>query len=292
MGDATAAMRHAAERGGKSFVVANGELRRASLEALETEQALGEALRGEQLRLVYQPIVHLHDGRVVACEALVRWDRPGVGLVGPDRFVPLAERSGLIVELGAWVIERAVAEAAAWAIGDHRPRVVVNLSGHQLSDEHLVKRFTEACSTSGVPPWSVGVELTESAFVAADDYGAYRSLAALREMGIEVAIDDFGTGYSSLSYLKHLPVDVIKIDRGFVAGLGMDRADALLVEAIITVSHGLGIRVVAEGIETRSQLEALRHLGCDDAQGYLLARPTPGKDVASAIRRARRVIAR
>ncbi|EQD71382.1 diguanylate cyclase/phosphodiesterase with PAS/PAC and GAF sensor(s), partial [mine drainage metagenome] len=135
-------------------------------------------------------------------------------------------------------------------------------------------------------------ELTESAFVATDDYDAYRVLAALRETGIEVAIDDLGTGYSSLAYLKHLPVDVVKIDRGFVAGLGVDRADALIVEAVIHVAHGLGLRVVAEGVETESQLEAVRALGCDAAQGYLLARPVRGEDLPSAIERACRVVAR
>ncbi len=274
--DATSAMRHAAERGGDSFVVANAELRRAALEAFETEQALAGALLAGQLHLLYQPVVDLHDGGVVACEALVRWERPGFGLVGPERFVPLAERSGLIVELGTWVIERAVAEAATWPGGSsHRPRVGINVAARQLHDERLVERITDACGAAGLSPAALCVELTESAFVATDDYGAYRALAALREMGVEVAIDDFGTGYSALSYLKHLPVDVVKIDRGFVAGLGTDRADALLVEAIVTVAHGLGLRVVAEGVETDAQLEVLRGLGCDAVQGYLLARPTP-----------------
>ena len=272
--DATSAMRHAAERGGKSFVVANAELRRATLEAFETERALAEALRHGQLHLVYQPAVDLHNGEVVVCEALVRWERPGFGLVGPDRFIPLAERNGLIVELGAFVIEQAVAEAATWpGRTTHRPRVGINLAARQLHDERLVKRITDACDAAGLSPAALCVELTESAFVATDDYSAYQALAALREMGVEVAIDDFGTGYSTLSYLKHLPLDVVKIDRGFVAGLGTDRADTLLVKAIITVAHGLGLRVVAEGVETGDQFEMLRGLGCDAAQGYLVARP-------------------
>ncbi|MDA8291221.1 MAG: EAL domain-containing protein [Actinomycetota bacterium] len=273
--DATSAMRHAAERGGDSFVVANAELRRAALEVFETEQALVGALRGGQLHLLYQPVVDLHGGEVVACEALVRWERPGIGLVGPDRFVPLAERNGLIGELGTWVIDHAVAEAASWpGRTRHRPRVGINLAARQLHDGRLVERFAAACAASGLSPTALCVELTESAFVATDDYRAYKSLAALRELGVEVAIDDFGTGYSALSYLKHLPLDVVKIDRGFVAGLGTDPADALLIEAIVTVAHGLDLRVVAEGVETRAQLEALRGLGCDAAQGYLLARPT------------------
>ena len=286
--EATAAMRHAAERGG-GFVVANAELRRATLEAFSTEQALLGALTSGQLRLVYQPIVALQDGGVVACEALVRWMRPGVGLVGPERFIPLAERSGLIVEVGAWVIELAVADAATWPLAtSQRPRVGINLSARQLHDERLVGCIVDACGTSQLSPSALCVELTESAFVAADDYGAYRNLSVLREMGVEVAIDDFGTGYSALSYLKHLPVDVVKIDRGFVAGVGVDRADALLIEAIVHVAHGLGLRVVAEGVETEPQLEALRSLGCDAAQGYLLARPVPGADLPAALDHAAR----
>ena len=287
--DATLAMRHAAERGGDGFVVANAELRRAALEAFETEQALLGALHGGQLRLVYQPVVNLHDGEVVACEALMRWARPGVGLVGPERFIHLAERSGLIVEVGSFVIERAVAEATTWAARDSdRPRVWVNLSARQLHDERLVERITDACGAAGLSPAGMCLELTESAFVATDDYSAYRALAALRELGVEVAIDDFGTGYSALSYLKHLPVDVVKIDRGFVAGLEADRADALLVEAIVHVGHGLGLRVVAEGVETEAQLEVLRELGCDAAQGYLLARPVPSSELPGALDAASR----
>ena len=146
---------------------------------------------------------------------------------------------GSIIELGAWVIDHAIAEAATWpGRTDLRPRVAINLTARQLHDDHLVERVADACTASRLSPGALCLELTESAFVATDDYGAYRVLETLRDMGVEVAIDDFGTGYSALSYLKHLPVDVIKIDQGFVAGLGTDAADALLVEAIIRVAHG------------------------------------------------------
>ena len=289
---AGAAMRHAAERGG-GFMVFHPELRRAALEAFETAQALADATSLGQLRVHYQPIVGLSSGEPVACEALVRWQRPGVGLVGPDLFVPVAERNGLIVELGGFVIDRAVADAASWPeTSGGRPKVAVNLSARQFGDSHLVERFSHACAACGVPPGSVGVELTESAFVATDDYGAYQVLAALREMGVEVAVDDFGTGYSALSYLKHLPVDVIKIDRSFVAGLGVDRADMLVVEAVARVAQGLGLRVIAEGVETPDQLDALRQLGCDAAQGYLLARPVPNDQLPGALDHARQAVAR
>jgi PAS domain S-box-containing protein/diguanylate cyclase (GGDEF)-like protein len=289
--DASSAMHHAAERGTKGFVVANAELRRTALEAFETEQALAEALRTSGLQLVYQPIVRLEDAEVVGCEALVRWERPGIGLVGPERFVPLAERSGLIVELGAWVIDHAIAEAANWPRRtDHLPKVAVNLTAAQLHDERLVERVTGACTASGLSTEELCVELTESAFVATDDYDAYRVLESLRDLGVEVAIDDFGTGYSALSYLKHLPVDVIKIDQGFVAGLGSDPADGLVVQAIITIAHGLGRRVVAEGMETEAQLELLRGLGCDAVQGYLLSRPTAAVALAATLRAAHRAV--
>jgi len=291
--DASAAMRHAAERGGGHFVLFNAELRKTALETFETEQALAQAARLGQLRLHYQPVVGLTDGGVVACEALLRWERPGFGLVTPDRFIPLAERSGLINELGAWVIEHAIAEAATWPVRTRsRPKVAVNVSARQLRDGRLVEHVVSSCARSGLPLSSVCVELTESAFVATDDYGAYRVLAALREAGAEVAIDDFGTGYSSLSYLKHLPVDVVKIDRSFVAGLGVDPADSLLAGAMTHVAHGLGLRVVAEGVETTAQLDALRELGCDAAQGYLLAEPVGSEDLPVSFEAAGRTAAR
>lgn len=290
--DAGSAMRHAAERGGREFIVFNAELRRRALDDFETEQALGAAARLGQLHLCHQPVVDLGGGGVIACEALLRWKRPGFGLVGPDRFIPLAERSGLIVELGAWVIEHAIADAASWPAGGlAQPKVGINISAHQLRDVHLVDRFTSACAHSGLEPSSVCVELTESAFVATDDYNAYGILATLREMGVEVAIDDFGTGYSALSYLNHLPIDVVKIDRGFVAGLGVSEVDTLLVDAVIRVAHALDLRVVAEGVETERQLNALRELGCDAAQGYLLARPTVDAELPEALQQACQVVA-
>ncbi len=290
--DATSAMHHAAQRGGGHFVVFNAELRAAAVEAFETERALEAAIGLGELRLDYQPIVDLQSGETIGCESLVRWERPAVGLVGPDRFVPLAERSDLIVRLGAWVIEHALAEASTWpARVGARPRVSVNLSARQLGDSRLVARVAEACAAFGLPPSAVCAELTESAFVATDDYAAYRTLAGLRELGVEVAIDDFGTGYSSLAYVKHLPVDVVKIDRGFVAGLGTIAADTLLVDAVVRVAHGLDMRVVAEGVETEVQLDVLRGLGCDAAQGYLLAPPAPPERLGEMIDNARRVVA-
>lgn len=288
--DASSAMRHAVERGDGQFVLSDAELRKAVLDNFDTEQALAQASRLEQLRLHYQPVVSLANGEVIACEALMRWERPGFGLVASEHFIPIAERSVLIVELGAWAIEQAIAEAATWpGWSRSQPKVAVNITARQLHDEHLVEHFASSCAASGLPPSSVCVELTESVFVATDDSDAYRVLTALRETGIGVAIDDFGTGYSTLSRLKHLPVDVIKIDRSFVTGLGEDRVDSLLVEATVRVAHGLGLQVIAEGVETETQLEELRSLGCDAAQGYLFARPGASKDLPASFETASRV---
>lgn len=287
--DAMSAMRHASERYGDHFVVFNNELRRDTRAAFETQQALAIASRHDELRLHYQPVVDFTAG-TSGCEALLRWERPGVGLVGPDHFIALAERSELIVDIGAWVIERAISDVAAWPESVRPTRVGINLSPRQLYDENLVERFVTSCAASGISLSSVCVELTESAFVATDDYDAYRILAKLRDLGVEVAIDDFGTGYSSLSYLKHLPFDVVKIDRAFVAGLGVDPTDALLIDAVIRVVHGLGSKVIAEGVETDVQLATLRELGCDAAQGYLLAHPVPSDELPSALGRARQII--
>jgi diguanylate cyclase (GGDEF)-like protein/PAS domain S-box-containing protein len=288
--DATSAMRRATERYGDHFLVFNKELRRETRATFQTHQALANATHLEELRLYYQPVVDFTAG-TSGCEALLRWDRPGVGLIGPDQFIPLAERSELIVDIGAWVIERAISDVAAWPVSRRPTRVGINLSARQLYDENLVERFTSSCAMSGIALSSVCVELTESAFVATDDYGAYRVLAKLRDLGVEVAIDDFGTGYSSLSYLKHLPFDVVKIDRAFVAGLGVDPTDALLIDAVIRVVHGLGSKVIAEGVETDVQLATLRELGCDAAQGYLLSRPVPSEELPPALERARQMIA-
>ncbi len=289
LANATSAMRHAGERYGGHFSVSSSESREKALDAFHAEQGLARAAQRGQLRLHYQPVVDLNGGDI-SCESLVRWDRPGFGLVGPDQFIPLAERSGLIVDVGAWVIENAIADAAAWQQTSPRlARVGINLSAHQLHDEHLVERFVTACDKSNVTPSSICVELTESAFVATNNFGDYRALATLRELGFEIAIDDFGTGYSSLSYLKHLPVDIIKIDRAFVAGLGVDPTDAMLVQAIINVVHGLGLRAIAEGVETEAQVATLRELGCDAAQGYFFARPVPSAELPLALVRARQL---
>lgn len=294
--NATWAMRHAPGDGdgdgdGRRLAVYDHAARQEAAEVERTGRALEVATAEGQLRLHYQPVVDLGTATVSACESLLRWARPGFGLVTPDRFIPTAERSGLIVEMGGWVIDHAIAEAASWPERTGlRPKVAVNLTVRQLRDEALVERFARACEVSGLAPSSVCAELTESMLVSADDRDSYRALSGLRDTGVEIAIDDFGTGYSSLSYLKRLPVDVVKIDRAFVSGLGVDPADRALVEAVVNAAHALGLRVIAEGVETGRQLDELRSLGCDAAQGFLLARPAPAEEILSAMRAAELVV--
>jgi PAS domain S-box-containing protein len=291
--NATWAMRHApddADAEGRRLALYDQAARQEATEVAQARQALEGAAAEGQLRLHYQPVIDLGTGTVIACESLLRWARPGFGLVPPDRFVPIAERSGLIVEIGGWVIDHAIAEAASWPERTGiRPKVAVNLTVRQLRDERLLERFATACEVSGLAPSSVCAELTESTLVRADDRDAYRALSALRDTGVAVAIDDFGTGYSSLSYLKRLPVDVIKVDRGFVSGLGADPADRVLVEAVVGAAHALGLSVTAEGVETVQQLDELRSLDCDSAQGFLLARPVPADELLPAMGAAERV---
>ncbi len=278
LADAGLAMRLASRQGGGRIVAHDLSLHRVRAERFGVEQALRAALRARQFRLHYQPVVELGSGRVEGLEALLRWQRPGHGLVGPDAVIAAAEASGLIVPIGRWVMERAVTDAAT--VRDQLPAatMAVNLSAHQLGDEGLREHLVEACRRAGIPASALCLELTETAFVGAggdDSLSHHARLLSLRATGATLAIDDFGTGYSALSYLRHLPVDVVKIDRSFVTGFTENAADAILVEAIIRLAHALGLRVVAEGVETRAQATALRELGADAAQGYLFARPAP-----------------
>ncbi len=228
--------------------------------------------RGE-LRLHYQPIVELTDNHVVGVEALVRWERPGIGLQGPAEFIDLAERTGQIMPLGAWVTHeacRVAADLAQLATGPHR--VSINLSARQLSDPHAVEILQQALEASGCPASSIEIEVTETALMQ-DLSAAPAALDAIKALGISLALDDFGTGHSSLLYLKHFPVDRIKIDQSFVGGLGADADDTAIVASTISLAHNVGVRCVAEGVETVDQLALLRQMGCDYAQGYLFSRP-------------------
>jgi diguanylate cyclase (GGDEF)-like protein len=251
-----------------------------TLERLDLENDLRRALDGEELRVHYQPIVSLESGAVVGFEALVRWQHPTRGLVPPMAFIPMAEETGLIVPLGRWVLEAACRQAAIWngaRSGKGTPPlfVSVNLSAREFTQTDLVDGVSETLSRTGLEPDALELEITESVLMDQSEAGI-RALSDLRGLGVRLVLDDFGTGYSSLSYLKHLPLDTIKIDRTFVAGIE-EVADRSIVEAVIALAHGLGIGVVAEGIETEQQADRLRELGCDLGQGYLFSRSVPAE---------------
>jgi EAL domain-containing protein (putative c-di-GMP-specific phosphodiesterase class I) len=258
-----------------------------TLERLELESDLRSALERHELRVHYQPIVKLDTAAIVGFEALVRWQHPTRGLVAPLAFIPLAEETGLIVPLGKWVLETACRQAAKW----HRARtdpdgpppfVSVNLSARQFIQEDLVEDVAAVLAETGLAASALELEITESVLMDKSDAGI-RTLRRLRALGVRLVLDDFGTGYSSLSYLKHLPLDTIKIDRSFVNGIE-EIADRSIVEAVVALAHGLGIGVVAEGIETERQAERLLELGCDLGQGYLFSRPVPAARTGRLLR--------
>jgi diguanylate cyclase (GGDEF)-like protein len=265
-----------------------------TLERLELESDLRSALERHELRVHYQPIVKLADAEVVGFEALVRWQHPTRGLVAPLAFIPLAEETGLIVPLGKWVLETACRQAAKW----HRSRtdalarplfVSVNLSARQFIQADLVEDVAAILAETGLDAGALELEITESVLMDQSDAGV-RTLRRLRALGVRLVLDDFGTGYSSLSYLKHLPLDTIKIDRSFVAGID-ETADRSIVEAVVALAHGLGIGVVAEGIETQRQVERLLELGCELGQGYLFSHPVPAARTARLLRAPTRAAA-
>jgi EAL domain-containing protein (putative c-di-GMP-specific phosphodiesterase class I) len=238
---------------------------------------LRDALSDDQLRLHYQPRTDLRNATVVGYEALLRWQHPHRGLLGPAEFLPVAEESGLIRELGGWVLREACRTAAGWhaADPDRRPLdIAVNLSARQLADPHLTALVADILTDTGLDPTTLILEVTETA-VMRDADTALGVLRALKSLGVRLAIDDFGTGWSSLAYLKRFPVDELKIDRSFVAGLDRDPDDTAIVTSVISLGRAVGVQVLAEGVETHQQRAKLVALDCPLAQGYLFAPPAP-----------------
>jgi Amt family ammonium transporter len=268
-----------AKRWARPHQVFDEAMRVRSAERLSMESALHRALERGEFRLHYQPAVSILDGRVVGVEALLRWEHPERGLVLPAEFIPVAEESGLIVPIGRWVVEEACRQADRWRRFGRETWLSLNLSAPQLSAPHLVDEVRGALRATSTDPSRLHLEITESALMA-DAEGAARAIRALKELGVRVSIDDFGTGYSSLTHLKRLAVDTLKIDRSFVDGLGREPEDTAIVMAVLGMANSLGLSVVAEGVETEEQLEALRDLGCTTAQGFLFARPEPADSVS------------
>jgi PAS domain S-box-containing protein len=282
---AVAAMRIASAKGGSRYELAHPELGSAALDRFATEQAIRAGLDGDEFSMVFQPEVELSSGRVLGVEALARWRRNDGTQISPTEFIDIAEDSGLIIPLGRMLISKAIRQAAS-AVLEADAFIAVNVSVRQLADAALLDVILQACREAQVPPTAVCVELTESALMAADDFDALDALLALKHLGARIAIDDFGTGYSALSYLKRLPVDLVKIDRAFVCGLPDCPKDTALAQAVIAVAHAHDLTVVAEGVETGAQLAALRSLGADAAQGYLLSRPVDAIDLRAGLQAA------
>jgi diguanylate cyclase (GGDEF)-like protein/PAS domain S-box-containing protein len=279
--DADMAMLQAKTRGRGRVAIFDAGLREEVGNRLELEHDLRTAVENGELRLEYQPLASLSNGRVLGLEALVRWEHPRRGLLLPGRFVALAEESELIVALGQWVLEAGCAQMARWRAMYPEAMdsfLAVNVSPRQLDTQQLLPTLRNALDISGLPAGALMLEITESGLVS-DDGHLDGMLDELREFGVRLAIDDFGTGYSSLSHLKRLPVSYIKIDRSFVSGLGTDTEDERIVAAITELGHGLGLRVIAEGVENRQQRHVARQLGCDLYQGYLLAEPRRPRDI-------------
>ncbi|HEX5870242.1 MAG TPA: EAL domain-containing protein [Longimicrobium sp.] len=288
--NADMAMYHA-KAVGSVLAVFDGAMHHAVMERLGLETDLRAALAREELQLAFQPIVALATGAVVGAEALVRWDHPLHGHVSPQRFVSLAEDTGLIGALGAWVMGEAARQLAAWRAelpGAAGLEVSVNVSPRQLRDPGLVEAVASTLGEHGLPPAALKLELTESSLVE-DPVTAAGVLRALKRREVQVYLDDFGTGYSSLSSLHRLPLDALKIDRSFVSEMDGSSTGAYrgaeIVRTIVAMARSLGVRVVAEGVETREQLAALRALGCDYAQGFLISPPLPAGEFEAAFLR-------
>ncbi|MCX8017652.1 MAG: EAL domain-containing protein, partial [Rhodocyclaceae bacterium] len=244
----------------------------------ETDARLeGVATRGERRAVqLTRPVAALKRGRLCGVEALVRWRHPQHGLIPPAKFIPLAEETGLIEPLGAWVLDEACRQRAAWkAAGIRDVIMAVNLSAHQLRSPDLVGLVRETMARHGLAAGELELEITETVAMTHPER-AIGQLKALRDLGVHIAIDDFGTGYSSLAYLKHLPLDVLKLDKSFVADIENDESDAAICAATVALAHSLGLKVVAEGVETEAQRDFLVHFHrCDKLQGYLFGKPMP-----------------
>jgi len=274
--NADAAMYRAKEQGRARCEFFDETMQTEAAARLELQTALNWAVQREEMRVFYQPLINIASGTPVGVEALLRWQHPDRGIVEPADFIPSAEDTGLIVPIGRSVLDRAAAEFAAWrtVVPAGQFSVAVNLSAHQLRHPGLVEQVRVALAKHELPASSLCLELTESALLEDLDRH-FRVLMALRDLGVRLALDDFGTGFSSLTYLKRFPVDMVKIDRSFVAGLGVTHCDTAIVRSVIELAHALNLTVVAEGIERPEQLEELRSLGCDVAQGYLFSTPLP-----------------
>jgi diguanylate cyclase (GGDEF)-like protein len=284
--NADAAMYHAKDLGKNNFQFFTEQLNKVSMERLLLETGLRRALEKGEFELYYQPQIDLASERLVGLEALLRWRHPELGGVPPDIFIPIAEESGQIIRIGEWVISRAIEQSLEWQRQGYEPvRISVNLSGKHLQNHEFTDYLVELLETTGIDTDLLGIEITESSLLVNREQ-TLATLEDIKAMNIKLSMDDFGTGYSSLGYLKQFPIDVLKIDRSFIQDIQVRDAETGLVKAIIDMGHVLGMEVVAEGVETREQLEYLKKHGCDAVQGFFFSRPLPAGEIVNLLRKA------
>ena len=285
--NADTAMYHAKQQGKAAYQYYSAEMNAASVERLTLETGLRRAIEDEVLELHYQPQVELESGRIVGCEALLRWRDPVRGYIPPADFIHIAEDTGLILQIGEWVIHRACMDAMEWQkAGLPAIPVSVNVSAVQFRRQNLAEVVARALDATGLDPSLLDIEITETAIMSVRAR-AVESLEELRALGVTLSLDDFGTGYSSLSYLKRFPISTLKIDRSFISEVLSDGATASITEAIISMTHILGLTALAEGVETAAQIDLLKRLGCDTAQGYFFSRPVPAANLPGLLRTRR-----
>ncbi len=280
--NADAAMYRAKAAGRNTYQFYTPELTRIAHEQVSLSADLRSALGRHELSLVYQPQIHLHNGRVFGVEALLRWHHGKSGLIMPDRFIPLAEDTGLIIPIGAWVLREACAQAKRWLDdGLALERISVNLAGPQIQRGDILETVRRVLAETGLPASKLELEVTESFIMDRTDT-LVSVLKSLRHLGVTISVDDFGTGYSSLARLKRLPIDRLKIDRSFVRDLPFDDDDTAITRAVIALGRSLGLRVIAEGVENAEQAAFLLQAGCHEAQGYYYSKPVSA-EVATEI---------
>jgi len=271
--NADTAMYRAKQMGRNNYQFYSADMNTATIAQLTLESSLRYALKREEFLIHYQPQVDLETGQITSVEALLRWQHPSLGLIGPQEFIPIAEETGLIVPIGEWVLRTACAQAAAWRKAGLPPiRMVVNLSIRQFKQPQLIENIEQILREAGLGPQHLGLELTESMLMENEER-TVSVLAELNKLGIQISIDDFGTGYSCLRYLKCFPIHILKIDQSFVREIETNATDAAIVTSIIMLARNLGLKVVAEGVESAAQLEFLKANGCDRMQGYYFSKP-------------------
>jgi diguanylate cyclase (GGDEF)-like protein/PAS domain S-box-containing protein len=277
------AMYRAKDAGRNTYRFFREEMNTNAVDQITLHTGLRRALEAKQFILHYQPQIDIASGRLIGAEALIRWIHPELGMISPARFIPIAEETGLIIEIGDWVLREACHEAARWReAGMFEPVVAVNLSALQFKRGDIEQSVTRALAESGIDPAMLELELTESILIQ-DTENVLATVQRLKHMGIKLSIDDFGTGYSSLSYLKRFRVDKLKIDQSFIRDLATDAEDAAIVRAVIQMARSLGLRTIAEGVETQRALELLRLYHCDEVQGYFISRPIPAESFQAFI---------